>query len=188
LRCFVAIALPEEIRAGVARLQTELRAAAPAADVRWTAPAGLHVTLQFLGEVRGAHVPAVSAALAEAAARHAPPPLAVDAVGAFPTPVQPRILWAGVSGDLAGLAADVGAALAPVGYPPETRPFHAHVTLGRVRRPGPLGPLRAALAGLGRPDGLAWTAREVVLYRSHLRSSGSVYEALAQVPLSAPCP
>ena len=188
MRCFVAIALPEPVRAGIARLQAALRAAAPAADVRWTAPAGLHVTLQFLGEVRGAHVAAVSAALAKAAARHAPTPLAVDAIGAFPTPIHPRILWAGVAGDLAGLAADVGAALGPVGYPPETRPFHAHVTLGRVRRPGPLEPLRAALAGLGRPDGLAWTAVEVVLYRSHLRSSGSVYEAVAQVPLLAPCP
>jgi 2'-5' RNA ligase len=188
VRCFVAIELPEEVKSGVGRLQATLREAAPRADVHWTAPAGLHVTLQFLGEVRGVHVPAVCDALTQAGARHAPKPLEVATVDAFPTPSRPRVIVAGIAGDLAGLVADVGSALAPVGYPPETRPFRAHVTLGRVRRPGPLGPLTGAIAGLGRARPGAWTATEVVLFRSHLRPTGSVYEPLARVPLLAPCP
>ncbi len=188
MRCFVAIDLPGEVKTALGALQAKLRAAAPAAEVRWTRPSGLHVTLQFLGEVPEVSLTPVVDAVRGAGARNAAMSLAIASCGAFPTLRRPRAIWAGVDGDLASLVDDVGAALAPLGYAPEARAFRAHVTLGRVRRPGGTGPLAAALEVAGTFHGGTWTAREVVLYRSHLRPTGSVYEALAQVPLLAPCP
>jgi len=188
MRLFVAIDLPDEVKAALARAQARLRDDAPRADVRWTPPRGLHLTLRFLGEVGEAAVPGVIATLTAAASGHPAVELAATGVGVFPQPTRPRVLWAGIEGALAGLAADIEGGLVALGHPQERRPFSAHVTLGRVRRPVALAALNRAIAGLGRPEFGAWTAREVVLYRSHQRPTGSVYEALAQVPLSAPCP
>jgi 2'-5' RNA ligase len=82
---------------------------------------------------------------------------------------------------LAQLAAAVGALLAPVGYPPEARPFHTHLTLARLKAPADLRPVVAAL-GAG-PVGRAWTAEEVVLFRSKPGRGGSEYTARARIPL-----
>jgi 2'-5' RNA ligase len=49
MRCFVAVDLPDDVRAAVAAVQTDARAAAPRADVAWVDPAKLHLTLKFLG-------------------------------------------------------------------------------------------------------------------------------------------
>ena len=68
MRCFVAIDLPDEVKVALGRTQAALRDGAPQADVRWTAAPGLHVTLQFLGEVPEATAPAVADPLTRAAA------------------------------------------------------------------------------------------------------------------------
>ena len=107
----------------------------------------------------------------------------------LPSARRPRVLWAGLvagTGELAALAAAVEAALVPLGFAPEARPFQGHVTLGRVRSPRGLAPLAAALeAGAGLELG-AWRAAEVVLYRSRLRPTGAVHEALSRHALAAP--
>jgi 2'-5' RNA ligase len=191
MRCFVAVDVSEEVRAAMARAQAGLRAAAPRADVRWVAPAAFHMTLAFLGEIPDADVPALAHALEPAAARRRAFGLAARGVGGFPSPRRPRVVWAGVSGgvgELAGLAAETQAALVPFGFVPEKRDFRAHVTIGRVRSPRDLAPLAAALeAGAGLELG-AWTAGEVVLYRSRLRPTGAVYEAVSRLPLATADP
>jgi 2'-5' RNA ligase len=104
--------------------------------------------------------------------------------GAFPSERRGRVLWLGVSeGDalLAQLAAAVGALLAPVGHPPEARPYHAHLTLARLKAPADLRPVVAALGST--PVGRAWTAEEVVLFRSKPGRGGSEYTARARFPL-----
>ena len=67
MRCFVAIDLPDDLKDTLALAQGALGDAAPQADVRWTPPGSMHVTLQFLGEVPAAEVPAVAGAVAGAA-------------------------------------------------------------------------------------------------------------------------
>lgn len=185
MRCFVAIDLPDDVRARVAAAQERLRDAAPRADVRWTAPASMHLTLRFLGEVLD--VAPVETVLAAIGARHRPFEITAGGLGAFPGPSRPRILWAGITGgvrELGLLAADVERALEPLGFAPEARPFRGHLTLARVRssrglrRIGDL--LRADAPAFG-----SWTATDMVLYRSHPRPGGSVYEAMARAPLDA---
>jgi 2'-5' RNA ligase len=183
MRCFVAIDLPDDVRAAVAAAQERLRAASPRADVRWTAPHAMHLTLRFLGEV--ADVEPVGATLATVGARHAPVALAAGGLGAFPGLARPRVLWAGITAgirELGLLAADVERALVPLGFAPEARPFRAHLTLARVRSPRGLRRIAAAIAG-DAPFG-EWTATEMVLYRSHLRPGGSIYEPLRRCALA----
>ena len=188
LRLFVALEPPELVRRRLAALQAELQRAAggAAGEVRWAAPESVHLTLQFLGGVPEERRPAVEAAIQAAAAASPLLPLAVSGTGAFPTVRRARVVWAGIAGDVAPLAALVaalGRALAPLGFTPEARPFSPHLTLGRARdRSGAAG-LAAALGHAGEGPPAPWRAGEVVLFRSHLSPLGSRYEALARAPL-----
>jgi RNA 2',3'-cyclic 3'-phosphodiesterase len=185
MRCFVAIDLSPEVRAAIVRAQAGLRAAAPRADVRWLDPAGMHLTLAFLGEVREERMAALRDTLAATVTPRPPLALMASGLGGFPSARRPRVVWAGIVGEgeaLRRTAAAVASALVPLGFPAEERPFRGHVTLARVRSPRGLQPLGNAIAAGVHADFGRWTAREVVLYRSHLRPSGAVYEPLARFP------
>jgi RNA 2',3'-cyclic 3'-phosphodiesterase len=190
-RLFVALEPPAEVRARLVAIQDALRARAgrAAGDVRWVTPDNLHLTLQFLGAVAEDRVGDVRGAVTDAAAAGRRLQLHVGGAGAFPSARRPRVLWAGLAGDVAPLAAlvkDLGARLAPLGFPPESRPFSAHLTLGRARAPRGAPRLAAALSPLDPAPAVPWTAAEVVLVRSHLSSLGSRYEALLRAPLGVP--
>jgi 2'-5' RNA ligase len=191
VRCFVAVDVAASVRAALARTQRALRRAAPTADVRWTRPEGLHITLKFLGEVPEARCAEVVAALTGVAAAHRAVRVLARGLGGFPGAGRPRVLWAGLAkGDveLAALARDVDRALAPLGFAAETRPFQGHVTLGRVRSPRGLVALATALAQRTHEELGAWTVSELVLYRSRLSPAGARYEALARLPFGAADP
>jgi RNA 2',3'-cyclic 3'-phosphodiesterase len=187
MRCFVAIDPSAGARAAIAEVQRRVRANAGAADVRWVDPEVIHLTLKFLGEVAEARVPAVAETLRVVAAPVAPLALALGGLGAFPTVRRARVVWIGVTAgaaEVARLAGGVDQALAAVGFVPEARPWSAHLTVGRVRSPRGMGHLAAAIEGAPRAEIGAWTVREMVLYRSHLRPTGAVYEAVARLPLA----
>lgn len=184
LRLFVALDLGPAVSAGVARAIASARLAAPQA--KWVVPDGAHLTLAFLGAVEEAHVPAITAALAQATAGRGPLALSVGGAGTFGKAAYPRVVWLGVTGEvraLASLQRAVAAALAPLGFPQEDRPFHPHLTLARAREiRGDRSLARAAErlatfeAGLARVDRLS-------LMQSHLGRGGAHYEEVAAVPL-----
>jgi 2'-5' RNA ligase len=155
-----------------------------ARDVAWVGRDNLHLTLKFLGTVAAARLPAVTAALEAAVARVGAFRLALSGLGAFPPGPRPRVLWAGVregAAQAGDLAARVDAALAPLDIAPETRPFSAHVTLGRVRSRRADPRLAAALARasvFGQQHVAA-----VSLMRSELGPRGARYSELAALPL-----
>jgi 2'-5' RNA ligase len=186
MRCFVAIDLPSDVRGGLGAAGDGLRVVAPRADIRWVATAAMHLTLKFLGEVPEERVAAIRDSLAVVAATTPPMMLTCAGLGVFPGPSRPRVVWAGITDglrELGLLAAAVERAVEPLGYAPERRPFRGHVTLGRVRSPRGFGPLARAIEGEGRAGFGTWMVAHVVLYRSHLRRTGSVYEPLATLPL-----
>jgi len=186
VRCFVAIDLTTDVRAAIARAQTRVRTAATHADVRWVDPTQVHLTLKFLGAVVDERVPAVSAALETAVAGSRPVALAAAGLGGFPSLKSPRVLWAGITAgvpELVQLAAGIDRGLAPLGFPPEARPFRGHLTIGRVRSPRGGRELAAAVGAAGAPAFGSWTAPEVVLYESRLRPTGALYTPVSRHPL-----
>ena len=178
----MAVLLPEALRA---RLGVEIgRLRDVAADVAWVAEANLHVTLKFLGQIDAAAVAPIAAALAAVGARTPAFDLGVHGLGAFPTPARPSIVWVGLTPatPLATLAADVDAALSALGFARESRPFAAHVTLGRVRESRRNAALTAALARPAACGPLA--VRALSLMRSELRPRGARYTELASIVLA----
>lgn len=140
----------------------------------------LHLTLAFLGNVDDDRIAAVGDAVAEGARGHDAIDTSLAGLGVFPSRKRARVLWAGLAdrqGRLRAIAAAVQAALEPLGFEPEKRAFHAHVTLARLRQPGPVGVERVAL------EPLAFTIDRVILFRSHLGRGFPRYEQTTSVRL-----
>ena len=103
---------------------------------RWVDPKNLHVTLQFLGEISHDQALSVLKNLEEISQKTSPFKVQYRALGVFPDRKKPRVLWIGVSkGEerLRNLAREVSKMNKRSGIKPEGRPFHAHVTLCRIK-------------------------------------------------------
>lgn len=157
-------------------------------DVRWVRPERLHVTLKFLGEQPEERVPPLVEALERIAARHAPVPLALREVGAFPSLRRPRIVWLGIAPEprFELLQHEIESACGDLGYELDGRPFRPHVTLGRIRerldREQAASLARAARRIRYREAG---TIDSVDLMLSDLSSPNAGYTTLASVPLAS---
>lgn len=186
-RLFVAVELPDEARRALSRAQEWLRRGSP--PIKWVAPEAMHLTLQFLGETDSALLPSIGDALRAAAGAAPAPVLHLAAAGSFPSLRRPDVLWIALAGELGSLQAlqrSIAAALAPLGFPPETRPYHPHITLGRVRRDAGSAErqqLGARLRELPPLPPISWRVEALVLFESQLRREGPRYTARDSVAL-----
>ena len=184
-RCFVAVPVPDELRAALRSAIEVWRNEPDPPDLRWTDPAGWHLTLAFLGSVEVGILGAIELAVADAAARARPASLDAGGLGCFPSPGRARVLWYGVAdpqATLRTLADGVHELLAPmVPSLGDEGPFRGHVTLGRAR--GRLGSdLSSWMTRHAAPTGTVPLER-VILYRSHLGTGPARYEALGWAPV-----
>ena len=165
-RAFVAVVPPPAVLDAVGNVLGRLEV--PGARI--TRRDQWHLTLQFLGN--RVELEPVVEALGALALR--PAPVQLGDFGGFPKERRARVLWLGVLEGgpfLAQLVAAVGALLGPLGYPPEERDYHPHLTLARWKTPADL---RKAVAALETgPVGPAWTVDEVVLFESFTRPAGA---------------
>jgi RNA 2',3'-cyclic 3'-phosphodiesterase len=183
-RCFVAVPAPAQLRAAIATALAGWRAEPDAPNLRWTDPAGWHVTLAFLGPVDPGSVSSLSERIADAVqpfAAVAPFSVRTGRVGAFPRPGTAQSVWLGIDDPdrhLADLARAVQDALLPRDA---IRRLRAHLTLGRSRaRRGE--PLDAWLATRTFPP-TELVVDDLVLFRSHLGRGPATYEELARLPV-----
>jgi 2'-5' RNA ligase len=194
MRAFVAIDLPDAIHAALREKQETFRAVCR--EARWTRPEGIHLTLKFLGEISEAQVKQVSDALG-ALERFEAFEIAVKGFGFFPDARRPRVFWAGLEAPplLPELAARVEAALQPLGFPREHRPFTPHLTLARFNIPRPqpalqklieqdLGAVRdLSPSAEGEPSLLGrFEVSEFFLFESKLSPRGAEYTKVARFP------
>jgi 2'-5' RNA ligase len=176
VRAFVAAGLPDDVRQAVADTLAPVQRRS--SGVRWVAPESLHITLQFLGAVPADRVEPVCAALEAAVAPAAPFPMTLRAFGAFPDARRPRVLWLGIEDAPALLDVQraVAAALQTLGFTPEARPFHPHVTVGRAERGARAADAAAAAAAAAeRTFEAQVTVHSIELMESRLLRDGARY-------------
>jgi len=175
-RCFVAL----EIGAQALGAADEAQRLLDATVVRKTAPASMHVTLKFLGEVD------VDAVAREVFAAIAPladgPPMALGEgrVEGFPSTGRAHVVvleCAGVDPRVAELASRAEDAAAALGVAREERAFRPHLTLARSKRDYDARKIAARFGA--RPLGLA--GRLVLM-----ESTASGYAVLASVSPTTP--
>ncbi len=98
-RLFLAVTVPENVKAKMEEAQTELRRAVPHANVRWARHEQFHLTLRFLGDVEAARVDALGEAVRAACRGFGALHLRAERVGFFPDSRHPRVVWVGVQDD-----------------------------------------------------------------------------------------
>lgn len=198
MRTFIAIELPEEVKAELEQLQADLRRRLAQAGLdryfSWSNPAGFHLTLRFLGDTEAGRRAAIGQGLARIVREHGPFRLHLGGAGVFPNWSRMRVVWIGLDGDtdpLARLQAAVEALARSLGFEAETRGFSPHITLARVRRGAPPAELRQAAQVVQRwaeelarrPQTQSWPVDAVHYIRSQLSPQGARYTGLGRYPL-----
>jgi 2'-5' RNA ligase len=183
MRAFIAIDLPENIRAALRRKQAFFRSACPEAN--WTRPEGIHLTLKFLDEISAAKVEEVSACL-----RNLGPfekfVVAVKGYGFCPDARRPRVFWVGVEAPpaLHRLAERIEEALQSIGFGRESRAFRPHLTLARFKekeqRAQPA--LQALLSQQAEDELGSFEASGFFLFESKLSPHGAEYRKVDRFP------
>jgi len=187
MRLFVAINFPEKVKKRIGLLIKELRKFP--SDAKWVDDTNLHLTVQFLGNVPEAQIPAVVEALNCSVAGINPFGLELGGVGVFQSIERPRVFWMGVSGETAVLSRlhrQVQEGFSRLGFEPERRRFSPHLTLARLRSPVGFSALleraEKIVGGYGKFDSVNVTSIELML--SELSSQGPKYFVLSRAPLS----
>jgi 2'-5' RNA ligase len=183
IRSFVCIEVPEHVRLRIADLQEHLRG--ERARISWVKPSNIHVTIKFLGDVRSSSIPEVTEGISKSAIGVGRFEIEVSGTGCFPSPRDPRVLWVGLAtipDELRRLRDALETELAQQGFERESKNFAPHLTIGRVRSPGGAAAVARKLLSAGfEPE--RFEVAQLVLMRSDLNPTGSVYIPQAVIPL-----
>jgi RNA 2',3'-cyclic 3'-phosphodiesterase len=186
IRAFIAITPPTTLQQTVAEVrQVFQRLSLP---WRWVTPEQIHLTLRFLGNVSEEAVPSLLQAIEQAAQGQTAFALRARALGCFPHPARPRVLWVGLddpSQALERLNEHLTVALTPLGFPPENRPFHPHLTLARVQNMGRSSQLFPMLQTYQDRDFGEFLVTQVHLVQSQLQRGGALHTILRSVTLQS---
>ncbi|MBI5267615.1 MAG: RNA 2',3'-cyclic phosphodiesterase [candidate division Zixibacteria bacterium] len=186
IRLFIAWPLPHSIEQELGRIGFLLKQ--KGGRVSWVAPNNIHLTARFLGDTDEKLIPKIGALIDEVAATSKPVECALDRLGAFSDLKRPRVIWAGLGGNLQSLEimADLleqGAQ--ELGFEKETKRFRPHLTLARVRDPHDLAGLMMAVQQF-RVTPTPFVFDRLTLFKSTLTPSGSIYERLHEKMLRSP--
>lgn len=184
IRSFIAVVVLPEAAARLREAQERLGRVEP--GVKWVSPDGLHITLRFLGGVEQGRLEAVWRSVRAGLEGREAFLMRFRGVGAFPGRSRPRVVWAGVEAgaeEMAALAELVEAACERHGFARESRPFRAHLTLGRAREAMPNSALAEAMDELADAELGEMVVTRVSLMRSELTRRGAIYHELDHVPL-----
>ena len=171
IRLFVALPLPTDQCQRLRTLCGGVR------DARWTEEANLHMTLQFIGEVREPEVDEIAAALSLVEAESFD--LTLSGVGHFGSHRKIRSLWAGIisSPALYRLQKRIENVLIRKGIAPDTRKFSPHITLARLKNSTPLH-VRDWLEVNSYFRGPSFNVDSFTLFNSYRARTGAIYSPL----------
>ena len=184
MRLFLAIPVSDAIKDYAASLRNELDMNHP--DVKWVEKINYHLTLKFLGEVAPASLGDIKKCLNSIAEACPAFSLKTRGLGFFPNRGRPRVIWAGIFGEMDKaefLGERVDAYLSEFGFDPEKkRSFH--LTLGRIRSELGLDELQLKAAGINkRGEEHSFAVDQFLLMESKLSSRGPHYSVLERYPL-----
>ena len=189
VRSFIAIELPDELKLALDQLESQLKSGKQP-WLKWVAPASIHLTLKFLGNISADKISEVTGAMEEAAQEIPPFHLETNGLGAFPNLKRVQVAWVGISGEvetLSKLQHRIESNLAHLGFAPESRPFTSHLTIARVRNQASLDE-RQSFGQL--IDSTRFEAAHIIkvdaisLMRSQLTREGAIYSRISSIELS----
>jgi len=184
IRSFLAIELPKPILRKIEEVQGDLRSTR--ADVRWVNPEKIHLTLKFFGNIEESRIELIFKSIEEPIRNTLPFSLEVRGVGAFPHLRNPRVIWMGlVDGRevLVSFQKQIETQLEKIGFQPEDRPFHPHLTLGRMKSSRGKEELVGRMERHKEEEFGDFQVERVILFKSDLKPSGPIYTLLKEIKL-----
>lgn len=184
LRSFLAIDLPTAIKE---RLAGQIRILSPGTSgIKWVDSGQIHLTLKFFGSISTEIVDKINEYTQIVTIKMKPFSLTLKGVGGFPHIRRPRIIWAGLSGNLEALlklVEELEISYEQIGIAREDRSFHPHLTLGRNKTNQPNEKLFQRLSGWVEEESEPFGVEEIILYKSDLKPFGPVYSQIFSFPL-----
>jgi 2'-5' RNA ligase len=184
IRSFLAIELPKPILRKIEEVKGDLRSTR--ADVRWVNPEKIHLTLKFFGNIEESRIEPIFKSIEEPIRNTLPFSLEVRGVGAFPHLRNPRVIWMGlVDGRevLVSFQKQIETQLEKIGFQPEDRPFHPHLTLGRMKSSRGKEELVGRMERHKEEEFGDFQVERVILFKSDLKPSGPIYTLLKEIKL-----
>lgn len=177
-RLFVGIDLPLGTKKRVAKRMRQL--AQQMVDVRWERSEKLHLTLKFIGST--SVLPEIITQQLQTKLKETP--IFTIEFGSWGILVGKRttvMIDIVPEEELLKVYHKVQNCLADLGFPKDKRPFHPHITIGRVKNEHVKLP---NFTTMSRLPTMTIPVREIVLWESQLKQTGSEYMSLARIPLS----
>jgi len=154
-------------------------------SVKWVGWNGMHLTLKFLGEVDEKTAGEIKGKLIQTIKGFSSFEFTLKGFGFFGPKKQPTVVYAGIENHatLGALAEKIDCAMEELGFERESRPFKAHITIGRIKF---LKDSSQFLQAIG-----SWENRfiqrvrvdSLVFYKSILTSGGPLYQPLLVINL-----
>ena len=187
VRGFIAVDISREIRNAITRVQSTFQVREP--RVNWVEPDNLHLTLKFCGLIDDPDILGIAEVLKQQFQGSGSFPLYCEGVGTFPdmnakSYVHPRVIWVGahVNDSFLERVQRLDLELMEqVGLRPESRLFHPHITLGRVKTTRDLDNLKAEIVKHKDTDFGECLVSKVILYESKRSPKGPIYTSLFTV-------
>ena len=185
IRSFLAFELPAGIQERLGIVSMELRKAG--LPVRWVKIENIHLTIVFLGSVDNLVLEAVKEKAGTVVEDLSTIKIGLRGIGAFPHWRRPKVMWAGLNGDiekLSRLRNTLNDELGLLGFKAEKRPYRPHLTLGRFKGPVKRNEdLRLIIDTYQDMVSEVYELNELVLFKSDLKPDGPVYTKMAAWPL-----
>ncbi|MFP3895449.1 MAG: RNA 2',3'-cyclic phosphodiesterase [Anaerolineales bacterium] len=189
IRTFIAIELTEDALDALARLQGHLKQSRGERAGRWVRKGSIHLTLKFLGDIPEERIDQVCERVRRACEKYSPFSVTIAGLGCFPDTRRPRVLWAGVEGEvdaLCNLQQAVEREMVALGFPEERHAFTPHLTLARIQRGARFEDVRALgqMAEEAPSEKIGGMRVDAVsVMKSDLQPTGAVYTELCHIPL-----
>ncbi len=190
MRIFFGATLPEETKMEIQEIQEEIHSSIP--DIRIESADKLHITLQFIGDFAPAKIASLSSSVGEEMEKssYKSPVTEINGMNYFPNEKIRRGIWIDCrdDGTLAAIAESIKSVTGQFGVAAETRAFKPHITIARLRGGKDERSQKnyldlQKLWGNGKLSVERFFPKSVALFESILKSSGSEYKILSDIPL-----
>ena len=182
LRTFVAIEIPETIKAKLGVLQAELKHTG--SKLSWVKPNNIHLTLKFLGDTEESLIDKIICQLEKAAKDSEPFDVRIENIGAFPNLKRPRVIWVGaetVTNDLTELVGRINENLSKFGFEADRKKFSPHLTLGRVRDSRGVDEVVKKIMEKDSFAAGVFKVNKISFIKSQLTNQGAIYTVLKEI-------
>jgi 2'-5' RNA ligase len=183
MRTFVAIDLAPDLKITLEALIRNIKKGAK--GIKWTNSAEMHLTLKFLGDIPPEKAGDIIGLLKTIGEKNTTFPLQLKGTGTFPPGRKrgARVIWAGITEtpELMALHEGMEEGFERIGFPREDRPFHPHLTLGRVKSTEGIEPVLDELDKYRETDFGGMMVNRIRFFESVLKPDGAHHSVLGEV-------